>query len=171
MSNISIGIVGHGDDKFTEETRLVAKGIITSILEQYKEMFIFRSGHSPVGGIDIWSEELARDMPNIMMDIKEPRQHTWDAEYGYKQRNIDIAKSDIVHVIVVSHYPGNYKGQRFDECYHCIKHSKHTLPHVKSGGCWTGWKAIEFGNCAIWHIITDDCVITWEPTFRFITRP
>lgn len=88
------------------------------------------------------------------MDIKVPRQNKWDAEYGYKQRNLDIARgSDIVYVIVAASYPPGYVGRHFTLCYHC----KGDRPeHVKSGGCWTGKKAIAAGNRAEWHIIDQD---------------
>lgn len=116
------------------------------------------SGRSPVGGVDIWAEEIAEIIGRSFQAF-EPRQQKWDAEYGYKQRNIDIARnSDIVHVIVADTYPETYVGRRFGACYHCLKHYPYEAPpgHVKSGGCWTGYKAIEFGNQAEWHIIAND---------------
>jgi hypothetical protein len=147
----SIGIVGHGRDKFNERTELLAKDIIRDILynaiKTYEDIVIV-SGHSPVGGIDIWAEEIAMEL-NLLLDIKSPRQMIWDSEYGFKQRNLDIARSsDIVHVILVEKYPDNYTGQKFKLCYHCK-----TSDHVKSGGCWTGKKAKELGKEVIWHII------------------
>lgn len=141
----NIGIVGHAADKFTPSTEQAAKNIINSLL---KEGDILVSGHSPLGGIDIWAEENA-DSKGIGKVIFEPNQLNWNGKYGYKARNIDIAEtSDIVHVIVVQNYPPDYEGIVFDECYHCNKSD-----HVKSGGCWTGQKAKKLGNKAKWHII------------------
>jgi hypothetical protein len=148
-----IGIVGHGSNKFTEKSKKIAKNLIADILLKYHPNCILISGHSPMGGIDIWAEEIATDL-NVQMDIKSPKQHSWDGEYGYKARNMDIANgSDEVHVILVDSYPPNYKGKKFDNCYHCIKHPEVKSNHVKSGGCWTGWKAKELGNELIFHII------------------
>ncbi len=149
---IYIRIVGHGKDKFTEKGKEEAKYLIASILfdkfYDYKEDIVIVSGHSPVGGIDIWAEEIAKK-GKFKLDLKIPKQHKWNAEYGYKQRNIDIAKcSNEVHVILVDKYPPNYKGMRFNKCYHCG-----TNKHIKSGGCWTGHCAINLGKKVYWHII------------------
>ena len=94
-----IGIIGHGADKFTIDSMQAAMAIIENIFEEADITLV--SGHSPVGGIDIWAEETARSF-GIPCDIKTPKQHKWDSAYGYKQRNIDIAKdSDELHVILV----------------------------------------------------------------------
>jgi len=157
---MKVGIVGHGADKFEDWSEAKAKEVIRQIISYYVnsgENVTLVSGHSPVGGIDIWAEEIAVEF-RIDTDIKTPRQNVWDAEYGFKQRNIDIARSDVVHVILVKHYPPQYKGRRFDVCYHCVKHHL-TFTHVKSGGCWTGWKAKEFGNNLHFHIISKAGVI------------
>ena len=144
-----IGIVGHGEDKFTGLGKIRARRLIKVILAQDTCPFpIVVSGHSPVGGIDIYAEEIAKEL-NLDTDLKIPKQYTWDAQYGYKQRNIDIAKtSDEVHVILVDKYPPNYKGMKFKQCYHCF-----TNTHIKSGGCWTGKQAQKLGKKVYWHII------------------
>lgn len=148
---IKIGIVGHGADKFTQKSALEAKKIISSILVPHAGNVTLISGHSPVGGIDIWAEDCAR-LNQFPMELKVPKQHKWDAEYGFKQRNEDIAKeSDEVHIILVNKYPPEYYGMRFAMCYHCKKSD-----HVKSGGCWTGKVAERLGKKVIWHIINND---------------
>lgn len=150
---MKIGIVGSGADKFTLKSEIEAKKIISKLLisEPYIENPVLVSGHSPVGGIDIWAEEYANSI-GIFSDLKIPKQHTWNAEYGYKQRNLDIAKdSDEVHVIVVDKYPKDYKGMRFDLCYHCK-----SKDHIKSGGCWTGLQAQKLGKKVYWHIIKNE---------------
>lgn len=142
-----IGIVGHGEDKFTEKGKQLAIDVIMGLLSDYPTPTLI-SGHSPVGGVDIWAEELAKKL-ECPAELKIPKQHKWNAEYGYKQRNIDIAKaSDEVHVIVVDKYPLNYKGMSFNKCYHCGSNK-----HIKSGGCWTGHFAINLGKKVYWHII------------------
>ncbi len=152
-----IGIVGHGKDKFTKDAESKAKELIKKILltvhDDYEENCLV-SGHSPVGGIDIWAEEIANEL-NIKTDIKSPRQHSWDGEYGYKARNIDIAEScNECHIILVNQLPPNYKGMKFNNCYHCAKHQDFNIPeHVKSGGCWTGWQAYQRNKDCTWHII------------------
>lgn len=150
-----IGIVGSGADKFTEESRELAKKEIMQIISgtPFNDICIV-SGHSPVGGIDIWAEEIAQEF-HVPTDIKCPRQNTWNGIYGYKARNLDIAKySNEVHVILVDSYPPNYNGMKFAGCYHCEKHPKEMkFKHVKSGGCWTGWEARKLNKPVIFHII------------------
>lgn len=145
---MKIGIVGNGSDKFTALGEARAKLEIFKIIVSHPNAKIV-SGHSMMIGVDIWTEEIAKLCGRESdLDIKAPKQEAWDGEYGYKARNLDIAKSDIVFVIVADKYPENYRGRKFKECYHC-----HTDTHVKSGACWTGKKAIEFGNRAEWIII------------------
>lgn len=145
---MKVGIVGHGEDKFTAKGRDRAEKFIESILTGAEAVV---SGHSPVGGIDIWAEDIGRQM-GLKLMIYEPRQHRWDAEYGYKKRNLDIASnSDIVFVILVDRYPPDYKGMVFNGCYHCGK-----TDHVKSGGCWTGLQAKKMGKPVKWVIIENE---------------
>lgn len=143
---MKIGIVGNGSDKFTEIGESRARNLICEIVEAYPDA-TFVSGASPMEGIDIWMEEITYGYDKEP-DIKEPKQHQWNAEYGYKQRNLDIADSDVVVVIVVNHYPLEYTGQRFPCCYHC-----QTNNHVKSGACWTAKQALRKGHQAKWFII------------------
>lgn len=143
---MNIGIVGAGSDKFSPEGKEAAYSLIRALLSVPDAILI--SGHSPVGGIDIWAEEVAREL-GVPMELKVPKQKCWDAEYGYKQRNLDIAIcSNAVHVIVVDDYPNTYHGRKFSMCYHCKK-----LGHIKSGGCWTGLMAKAYGRLVEWHII------------------
>jgi hypothetical protein len=152
---MKIGIVGHGKNKFTKHAEQTAKNTIRNILLAHSSPTLI-SGHSPVGGIDIWAEEIAIEL-GIKMDIKTPRQKSWEGEYGYKARNLDIAQSsDEIHVILVDEYPKNYKGIRFTICYHCAKHPGKVKSHVKSGGCWTGWKAYDLGKDLTFHIIKNN---------------
>jgi hypothetical protein len=147
---MKIGIVGNGEDKFTINGKDRAFTTIYRIFLDNPNCVLV-SGHSPVGGIDIWAETEAK-MCNISMDLKIPKQHKWDAEYGYKQRNLDIAKdSDELHIILVDKYPENYQNSKFEKCYHC-----NTSDHVKSGACWTAKEARKLGKKVIYHIIKND---------------
>ena len=152
VGTVRIGIVGHGAEKFTENTEAQARYEIEKILraaaaDSFTTPTVV-SGHSPLGGIDIWAEEVGADL-GCDLDIKTPRQNRWDAEYGYKARNLDIAdSSDVIYVIVVKEYPPNYKGMRFKSCYHC-----HKTDHIKSGGCWTAIQAQKLGKPAYWIIL------------------
>lgn len=83
------------------------------------------------------------------MVIHTPEVNQWNppGKIGFKARNLMIARdSDTVHVIVVREFPSGYAGRRFPFCYHCKDRNPN---HIKSGGCWTGWKA----EHAEWHII------------------
>lgn len=151
-----VGIVGNGSDKFTPVGETRAKQIIINILadEQENESVTLVSGHSPVGGIDIWAEESAKAL-GCDLDLKIPDTHAWNPSdgYGYKARNLDIAEdSDVVYVIVALEYPEEYEGTRFKTCYHCAVGG--TTPwHVKSGGCWTGKQAKKMGKEVHWIFI------------------
>jgi hypothetical protein len=144
--SVRVGIVGHGSTKFTSDTEEAARTLIRKLLSVPGAILV--SGHSPVGGIDIWSEEIAKEL-GIPMEIKSPKDHAWDGSYGYRARNLDIARSsDVVNVILVADYPPNFHGYKFNECYHC-----HTTDHIKSGGCWTGRQAKQLGKRVKWWIL------------------
>lgn len=176
---MNTGIVGHEKLKFTPKGEAAARAVIRHILSpEYASdrTPVLVSGHSPLGGIDIWAEEEAEAL-GLKKLIYAPANFSWDG--GYKARNIKIAThSDIVHVIVVTSYPATYTGMRFDICYHCAKAALHQeiqsntpalfdfLPpmgrntvtpnatnHIKSGGCWTAWHGYKLGKQARWHLI------------------
>lgn len=145
-----MGIVGNGSDKFTAYGELKARELIHCLLLG-ADMLV--SGHSPVGGIDIWSEDEARFL-GIAMDLKVPLIAAWNPPngYGFKARNLDIARcSDVVHVIVADTYPLDYRGRKWSFCYHCRDSAERDFGHnhIKSGGCWTGNHAAN----AVWHIV------------------
>ena len=134
---MNLGIVGHAADKFDTRTRLLACDAIMGLIA-VKEATCVVSGRSPMGGVDVWAEALALYM-GVETLIHPPTVNRWDAPGGFRDRNLAIARdSDLVVVVVVRHLPEGYTGRRFDGCYHC----KGRVPeHVKSGGCWTAWKA------------------------------
>jgi hypothetical protein len=135
-----IGIVGSGEDKFTTVGKTKAKEIIRELLSDPDSIAV--SGHSPMGGVDMWVEEISRELGKEPI-IFPSKKNQWSG--GYKDRNLQIAEeSDEVHVIVTNSYPLDYKGRRFNLCYHCNK-----TDHIKSGGCWTANQSKK----GIWHII------------------
>lgn len=126
-----VGIVGHEAKKFTSETEARAREVIRALVAASTGV---SSGRSPLGGIDVWAEEEA-DRQGVPKYIYPPARETWSN--GYRERNLMIAwKSDIVYCLVVKEYPPDYDGMRFSFCYHC-----HARDHIKSGGCWTAWRA------------------------------
>lgn len=157
----SIGIVGNGEDKFTSKGRMRAYIAIANAIAANPGALI-RSGHSIMGGVDIWTEIIADILKRGQdLDIKAPKVERWcgdDSEYGYHARNLDIAKSDKVYVIVADQYPRDYSGHRYPACYHCESRTSpvHNPPHVKSGACWTGIKALELGNEVEWIVVRND---------------
>jgi len=156
-----IGIVGHAQEKFTKDTEMKARDVIVGIIEAHSPCIVV-SGRCPMGGIDVWAEEIAYSLGQEFIPY-EPKINVWQPTnngYGFRARNLDIAKSDIVYNIVVEEYPVEYTGREFFD-YHC--HDKRsgkwigdTPPHIKSGGCWTARKAIESGNKGVWKIIRKD---------------
>lgn len=144
---MKIGIVGNGADKFTAFGAMQARELIAALLQRGDTVV---SGHSPMGGVDIWAEELAEKLGK-KRDIKAPSRQSWGELGGYRDRNMAIAhSSDEVNVIVVDKYPMGYGGRKFSHCYHCF--DAHG-PHVKSGGCWTGNQAAKLGKPVMWHVI------------------
>ncbi len=138
---MKIGIVGSGADKFTPKGEAEAKVWIRELLSQ-PGVEAAVSGHSPLGGIDIWTEELAAEL-GLKMIVYAPKLQRWSG--GYRERNLQIAAdSDIVYVIVPHTYPESYTGTRYMKCYHC-----NTRDHIKSGGCWTAKHA----KIGLWHIV------------------
>lgn len=148
---VKVGIIGSGQDKFTPPQVEQVRDLIRRLLLSIPGAVVV-SGHSPVGGVDIWAEAIGNEL-GFPLDLKVPRQHSWGGEYGYRARNLDIAQSsDEVHVIVAESYPAGYNGRKFRGCYHC-----HGLrpPHVKSGACWTAIQAERLGRRTVWHIVPD----------------
>jgi hypothetical protein len=91
-----------------------------------------------MGGVDIYAEEIAAEL-KIPALIHAPKVNAWGVPGGYKDRNLRIARdSDKVLVVVVRDLPSGFRGRRFVGCYHC---GDRNPEHVKSGGCWTAWKA------------------------------
>ena len=149
---MKVGIIGHGQDKFTPETEKKCKEEIEKVLSDSAKEYsiIVISGRSPMGGVDIWAEEIAEKLGFKTM-IFPAKVNQWNPVngYGFKARNLDIAKtSDEVHVFAVAEYPAGYSGIRFTRCYHCK-----STEHVKGGACWTGKKALGFGKKVYWHVI------------------
>lgn len=145
LPSMNYGIVGNEEAKFVVLTRMAAKGIIREILADPKSVMV--SGHCHLGGIDIWAEEVADELklPKI---IHAPVNRRW-RPHGFEERNLLIVRdSHQVHNIVVSEYPPDYHGIKFDSCYHC-----NSSDHVKSGGCWTAKKAALKGKPAFIYII------------------
>lgn len=90
---MKVGIVGHESATFTATTEAQARAIIRELLAPSDAILI--SGHSPVGGIDIWAEEEAHILGRSMM-IFPPKSMDWAT--GFKPRNLQIAQTaDIVH--------------------------------------------------------------------------
>ena len=145
-----IAIVGHAQEKFNTVTERATRLIIRKILSEAINPVLV-SGHSPMGGVDIYAEEIATEL-SIPMEIYKPRNNTWEG--GFKDRNIEIANAcDEIHVIVVKDYLTNFAGLRHEACYHC----KCARPeHIKSGGCWTGNRALKQGKRTTWWVVEGD---------------
>lgn len=133
---MKLGIVGHAAEKFTPATETAAKGIIEDAFALYEPAALI-SGRSPMGGVDVWAEGMAKEA-GIVTQIYAPDVHQWGAPGGFKDRNLQIAaESDAILVIVIKDYDVDFEGMRFRSCYHC---NGRVPEHVKSGGCWTAWQ-------------------------------
>jgi hypothetical protein len=135
-----IGIVGSEAAKFTPDTEEAAKEMLRGII-LFENAETIVSGACHLGGIDRWAIEIAIEMGRKPIEFP-PKYKSW--RYGYKPRNIRIAKSsDKVYCLTVKEYPPGYMGMRFNGCYHCGTPADH---HVKSGGCWTIKYAARIGK-------------------------
>ena len=133
-----LGIVGHAAEKFTPETETLARRAMYDFAVMgHPHLEAIVSGHSPMGGIDWWAEELA-EVLGVEMIIHAPLGNSWGEPGGYRDRNLRIAEdSDRVLCVVVKELPPEFEGMRFAGCYHCKGRNPQ---HVKSGGCWTAWR-------------------------------
>lgn len=139
------GIVGAEEAKFTPETESDAKTLLIRLISDPRCTGV-ASGECHLGGIDIWAKIVCLELDKPYYPFP-PRHLDWNT--GFKPRNIRIAlKSDEIHNIVLAQYPPDFKGRRFDQCYHC-----NSTTHVKSGGCWTAIYAREHGRKAVWYIL------------------
>ena len=150
MKERRVGIVGNERAKFTVHTAEAARCLIAKLLDGATAVV---SGHCHLGGVDIWAEQTGRAM-KLGLIIHRPAELNW--QRGFKPRNIAIARdSTEVHVIVVAKYPRTYTDRKFEECYHCKRKD-----HVKSGGCWTGIRALKLARPVTWHIIAPNGAVT-----------
>ena len=140
---MKLGIVGSEAAKFTPRTKVLACVEISALLEQYAPDVVV-SGHSPLGGIDIWAVKIAERL-GIQTQEFPPRTQRWAD--GYKLRNLEIAEaSDVVVCITLKELPEGFRGRRFDSCYHHRGDDPPPPQHVKSGGCWTARQAHRLGK-------------------------
>lgn len=131
-----LGIVGHEGAKFTPDQEVEARANIMELFKKHNPTKVV-SGACHLGGIDVWAIEEAK-AAGLDWEEFAPENLRWEPK-GYKERNLKIASvSDRVVCIVVEKLPTFYTGMKFPLCYHCIGRNP---PHVKSGGCWTAWKA------------------------------
>jgi hypothetical protein len=134
-----LGVVGHEQAKFTPQTEALARQAIHDAIDVFQPEALV-SGRCPLGGVDIYAEEIAAAR-GLRMIVHAPRVHTWSGTGGYKWRNLKIARnSDLVLCVSLRTLPDTFDGMRFDHCYHCAGRNP---PHVKGGGCWTAWKCAE----------------------------
>ena len=156
-----VGIIGAEAAKWPDERHNEVRVVIHDImlkcwLDNDSTPFILVSGHCHLGGADMWAEDEAKllDWAYDSKYIFEPKQLQWDAPYGFKKRNLDIAKfSDELHVVVAKDYPTDFEGMKFPNCYHCAKVGRPTK-HLKSGACWTANEFVRIHSKEpIYHII------------------
>lgn len=141
-----VGIVGAEGAKFTPLGEARAKLILTGIISN-SDVTEVVSGKCHLGGIDIWAVQAARNLGRMTTEFP-PKHLSWE---WYKQRNLQIAqRSHVVHCIAVDVLPQEFKGMKFELCYHCG-----TKDHVKSGGCWTMKQAIKMGKVGRLHIVNN----------------
>lgn len=136
---MKLGVVGPEQAKFTSATEALAKQAIRDAVVRHQATTLV-SGHCPLGGVDIFAEEIAAEL-GLRMIVHAPRTLSWGGPGGYKARNLAIARtSDLVLMVALEELPTSFRGMAFEDCYHCKGRNP---PHVKSGGCWTAWRCRE----------------------------
>ena len=138
---MKLGVVGAEEAKFTDATRAQAQNALWTIYRRVQPEEVI-SGACPLGGIDIWAVEIAREM-DIPVREFPPKVNSW--RYGYMPRNLLIARhSDAVVCIALRELPPGWTGMTFPQgCYH---HDPPATDHVKGGGCWTMKQAARMGK-------------------------
>ena len=143
MTNIAI--VGADGRKWTENDPELVKYIIRHILTKYDNPTLI-SGHCPLGGVDLWAEEVAKEL-QIPMRIFKPKQNAWKF---YKQRNIQIAEfCDVLYDIEPlksCRFCGGLGVRGEKTCSFCEGDGAY------SGGTWTLKYAKTLGK-EVWKII------------------
>lgn len=133
---MNLGVVGHEQKKFRAATEARARQAIHAAIDRHKPRALV-SGHSPLGGVDWFAEEIAKAR-GLEMIVYAPKLHRWDGPHGFKARNLLIAQdSDLVLCVALRELPPDFDGMRFAHCYHCKGRNPE---HVKGGGCWTAWQ-------------------------------
>ena len=104
---IKVAFVGADSSKWDQKSetvvRLKVRNIMRYYMSAYPDAFIPISGHSPKGGVDIWTEEIAKEL-GLEMKIFAPKAFVWwvverGEEIGYKKRNMLIAQEcDVLFV-------------------------------------------------------------------------
>ena len=101
---MKVAFVGADITKWDQRTetivRLKMRNIMRYYMSAYPGNFIPISGHSPKGGVDIWAEEIAKEL-GVEIKLFAPEVFAWErgAEVGYKKRNIMIAEEcDVLYV-------------------------------------------------------------------------
>lgn len=146
-----LGVVGHEQAKFTSHTEALARSAIVEVIERLGAHTLI-SGHCPLGGVDIFAEEIAT-LHGLKMEVYAPKVNQWSGPGGYQARNMLIARnSDIVLCVALKDLPDAFTGLRHEGCYHCIGKGSPVPTHVKGGGCWTAWKCEQ----QMWAIIQED---------------
>jgi hypothetical protein len=157
---MKVAIVGPQEDKWLPYLKDRAKQVIEVILIQYqfeRDLTIV-SGGCPLGGVDIWAVELAKQR-GINTDVIKPDVNQWEDRYateyenqyipvpilkGFKSRNIAIAKDcDVLYCIVPNAMIGFNVVSFNPKCF--CKHCK-VWKHPTNGGCWTMKYANKIGK-------------------------
>jgi PIN domain nuclease of toxin-antitoxin system len=130
---MTLGIVGAEAVKFSRAGQQRARAAIRELITSMGASRVV-SGRSPLGGIDIWAIEEARQL-GVLTEEYPPAAWGWHA---FRARNLQIVDaSDAVVCLPVTHYIVGYQYERFPVCYHCVRAGESGEDHVKSGGCWT----------------------------------
>lgn len=135
--------------KYPHVVSHVDKGLVKELKVQ-----VLVSGGCPYGGVDIWAEAIAKEL-GIKTRIFKPQTRQWENKIvvtqsgvltfiGYKERNIEIAKScDILYVISPRCQACGGTGVHSSDdlgglCTNTYCEKCKGLGYTFNGGVWTG---------------------------------
>ena len=105
---MKIGITGHRESKWKDKQ--FARQVVFEVLSKFKKRItILGSGHCPLGGVDIWAEEFAKNN-NIKLKLFPPYKNLPSPERYLKRNREMIEWCDYLIAFISKYHPKNKGG-------------------------------------------------------------
>ncbi len=159
-----LAIVGAQEDRWNSFERTFIEDLIRGMLAEDEDGVrpIVISGHCPMGGVDIWAEEIAEEL-GCKMVIYAPEVNQWEdriTQYdsnefhdkGYKSRNIQIAEACDT---LVCFSPAFQHGKNPTLVEDIIPDNVKQIEEIWNGGVWTAVYAQKIGKRVLRVVVKD----------------